>query len=141
MTTASGIGRNRSARSGLAEAASALRAQRPLETLGEAGGGAPAKDVPRARGVERDVAALARPLGRVLRLERPPSLQAPECLDQLEHVRLAAGADVVRADRVRAGGRDVRRNDVADEHVVASLQPVAEDRRPAAVEQLAAEDR
>ena len=51
------------------------------------------------------------------------------------------GADVHGAVDVGLGGQQVCLHDVADVHVVARLQPVAEHRRPAAVEHLAAEDR
>src|SRR4029077_7209664 len=59
---------------------------------------------------------------------------------QLEHARLAAGADVEHAAAV-AGRREQRVDDVADEDEVARLAAVAEDRRGLPAREALEEDR
>ena len=72
---------------------------------------------------------------------KPSCACGAQRLDQVEHAGLPAGADVERAARLRLRGLQVGLHDVADVHVVARLEAVAEHRRAPALEQLAAEDR
>src|SRR3954468_4859549 len=120
---------------------SAQRVERAREAVAQVHLRLPAELFPRARGVDRDALHLTRTLGRELRLERLVAADLAQDVDELEHARLAAGADVVGTGRVGLGCREVRGDDVADPVVVARLLAVAEDGRPRALEQLAAEDR
>ena len=83
--------------------------------------------------VDRDPLHLAGSGGANSGSKRIVAAQLPQAADQLEHVGLAAGADV---DRRRCAslsrGRENRRDDIADIDVVAGLAAVAKDRRPLA---------
>src|SRR5829696_907720 len=119
---------------------SAQAVERALEALVELDLRLPAQLVTRARGVERDVLHLAGALGGVLGLEAVVRVRVQH-LDDVEQALLLAEADVDRTRGVRLGGAQVGIHHVVHKDVVARLLAASEDRGPATVEDLPAEDR
>src|SRR5437762_4408535 len=109
--------------------------------VAQGGLGLPSELVTRSSDVEARALDLAQAGRGELRFEVVAAALLLQDRDQVEHAGLPAGPDVDRAADVapvRCG--EVRRDDVADEHVVARLAAVAVDRRAPAVHQPAAED-
>src|SRR4029079_13286152 len=106
------------------------------------GSGLPAELRAGPADIEARALDLAEPRLGELGLEVAAAALLLQDRDQVEHARLASGADVDRAaDVAPVGGGKVRPHEVADVHVIARVAPVAVDGRAAAVHQLAAEDR
>src|SRR3954451_12202059 len=106
--------------------ASAHRGERALEPLAQLHARLPAELVARAARVDRDALYLAGAFGLELRLELVArAAHLAQRVDELEHRRLHARADVVRPGCVGVRGGEVRGHHVADVVVVARLLAVA----------------
>src|SRR5215212_2651059 len=108
----------------------------------QGGPGLPAQLLAGAGDVQAGALDLAGAGGFELRLELVAAALLLEDRDEVEHAGLVAGADIDGAAGLAVVRRcEVRRDDVADEHVVARLSPVAVDRGAPAVHEAATEDR